>query len=341
MKPGPNPSDTVPADFRIEGSVLVILNRAGQTLWSYDTHLEKLLQDKYYKDINALESRAIGNLYVQFVDLQGDGGQEVLFATQTHDELGEGDLYCFNDRGTRLWRFHAGRELRFGTKTYSPDYRISFFDAIDLDGDERMEVFLASQHFPEWPCQVSVLSDEGILLGEYWNSGAIADMIAMDLDADGKKELVAAGLNNEYRKTCLIALDMPEFHGSSTNSGEFRSPDLPSGGEIAYLLLPRTQIEQMEALYEGPEDIRLLANGNIHIETHISHFFFEFRPDLTLLQILPSHAFELIHQKYFRAGKVTTPYSEEEYIKPLKKEVLYFDGQGWTTTPTTKLKTAR
>jgi len=338
---GPDASSLAPAGFRIEGSVLVILNNAGRKLWSYDTGLANLMPDKYYMDSEPLYANNTGDPFILFRDLQGDGRPEVLFATQTSDELREGDLICLSDRGDLLWKFHAGREVLFGTKTYSSDYRISWFDASDLEGDGRLEVLLSSIHNPEWPCQLALLSSEGTLLGEYWNAGHIIDAVGADIDSDGRKELIAGGLNNEYRKACLVALDTPEFHGSSPNSSEFRSPDLPPGGEIAYLLLPRTQIDQLEGLYEGPEDVQLLANGNIRVFMHISGLFFEFRPDLTLLQILPSHAFELLHQKYFRAGKVTTPYSEQEYVKPLEKEVLYFDGQGWTTTPTTKLKLAR
>ncbi|MDH4270525.1 MAG: VCBS repeat-containing protein [Candidatus Aminicenantes bacterium] len=331
-------SDRVPADFRIEGSVLVILDGAGEPLGSYDTGLPNLWSEKEYKDISISSNRPLGLLYVLIRDIQGDGRQEVLFATQTRDELSEGDLICLNAKGDELWKFHSGRELPFGTKTYSPDYRISCLDASDLDGDGRMEIFLASQHYPEWPCQISLLSSDGISLGEYWNSGSVNDMVAVDLDADGRKEIVGAGLNNEYRKACVIALGGAGFRGASPNSGEFRSAEFPTGGHIAYILLPRTEIDRMEYPYEGPEDIRLLANGNFQVFTHISRLFFEFRPDLTLQHVLSSHAFELLHQKYYSAGKVPKPYSEQEYIKPLEKEVLYFDGQGWTTTPTTKLK---
>ena len=343
-EPGPAPSDRVPADFQIEGSVLVILNVAGQPLWSYDTRLPNLSSDKEYKDTELGArgpAKGGGNLYVLFRDLQGEGRKEVLFATQTRDELLEGDLICLSDRGERLWNFHAGREMRFGIKKYSSDYRISWFDASDLDGDGRLEVLLSSIHNPEWPCQLALLSSDGSLLGEYWNSGHIVDFVAVDIDSDGRKELVAGGLNNEFRKVCVVALDTPEFRGSSPNSGEFLSADFPTGEEIAYILLPRTNIDQMEELYESVFNIQLLAKGNIRVLTNISRLFFEFRPDLTLQQVLGSHGFEKLHRKYFEAGKVTTPYSDNIYIERLKKEVLYFDGQGWTTTPKVRLKHTR
>ena len=338
---GPDASSLAPAGFRIEGSVLVILNNAGRKLWSYDTGLANLMPDKYYMDSEPLYANNTGDPFILFRDLQGDGRQEVLFSTQTRDELLEGELICFTDRGDRLWKFHAGGEKRFGTKKYSPDFRINCFDATDLDGDGRLEIFLSAIHNPEWPCQLALLTPEGTLLGEYWNSGHIVDIVAADIDADGRKELLAGGTNNEFRKACLVALDTPEFQGSSPNSGEFQSADAVPGGEIAYILLPRTQIDQMEDLYESVADISLLANGNVRVFTLLSALFFEFRPDLTLQHVLDSHDFQRLHKKYFQNGKVKTPYTEEEYIKPLEKQVLYFDGQGWTTTPTTKLKLAR
>jgi hypothetical protein len=42
--------DRQPADFTIDHTRLIILNKSGKELWSYDTKLENLENEKFYKD---------------------------------------------------------------------------------------------------------------------------------------------------------------------------------------------------------------------------------------------------------------------------------------------------
>lgn len=196
-----------PADFRVEGSSLVVLNKGHRELWRVDTKMEDLQPESFYRATFQVMHREGENPFPAIIirDINADGDTEVLFAPKRlGDQTGEGFLFCYDRGGRELWSFHAGRELVCGGKNYSPDYRISGFHSHDLDGDGRLEMIVVSWQAPDWPCQLAVLDASGKMVGEFWNAGYLMHLAYHDLDGDGREELLAAGVNNEYRGGCLV-----------------------------------------------------------------------------------------------------------------------------------------
>jgi hypothetical protein len=149
-----------PADFSIEGSVFIALDKGKRELWRWDTGMEDLMTEDFYRRNFQVSHRDEANMLPALVirDIDGDGDAEVLFAPKrTIDQTGEGRLYCFDRKGVERWRFQAGKELRCGDKVYSPDYRIAGFHVHDHDGDGRLETVVESFQAPDWPCQLAVL----------------------------------------------------------------------------------------------------------------------------------------------------------------------------------------
>ena len=136
-----------PNSFKIADSQLFILNKRGNTLWSYETGIENLCaQNIYenhfqYKRISA-ESGARELPHLIIKDIDADQKPEILFSTQTQDEFGEGELFCFNAAGKKMWRFEAGRKMKFGSTVYSHDYRIKGFDVFDFNKDGTCEILV-------------------------------------------------------------------------------------------------------------------------------------------------------------------------------------------------------
>jgi len=185
-----NPLQSViPAEFTIKGSELIVLNENGKNLWDFDTELEKLVNETIYRlHFQHKHDTGDGGRYLPHIiikDIDSDNSPEVLFSTQTEDEFEEGKLFCFNFKGELLWTFKAGREIKFGSKVYSPDFRIKGFDVVDLDNDGLSEIVVISRHKSFFPNQIAILDSQGSLKGEYWNSGYLVDYVFSDLDEDG------------------------------------------------------------------------------------------------------------------------------------------------------------
>ncbi len=327
-----------PSDFHIRGSVLSIIDDKGRELWRYDTGLENLSEESRYRShfqFRRQEDETGAEVLPHLVikDLDGDGRSEVLFSTQTQDELNEGDLICFGSGGDVRWKVRTGREMRFGEEDFSADYRINGFDVADLDGDGHSEIVVVSIHRPNFPCQLLVLDHAGKSLGEYWNSGHINDIVIHDLDGDGKPEIIAGGANNEYRSGCLAVFRPDRIRGASPQSMDrYICPGLDPGTQKFYVLLPRTDIDDLLIHQDGVAAIGIQKNDRISAFMFISGLFYEFGFDFRTMEARPSHKFERLHARAMSEGTVTSVV-DAGYFENIKDRIRFWNGTGWAPAP--------
>ena len=333
---------SVPADFRVEDSNLVILNKKGRALWSYNTELFNLKSESFYRGRFQIKIRSQDDdarfPLLMIKDIDEDGRVDVLLALKTQDEFNEGRLIRFNDRGKPLWEFSTGRELQYDGVVYARDYRIQGFDLHDFDGDGRPEIFLIAYHKPDFPCQLAVLSLAGELVGEYWNAGFFSDVAFSDLDRDGREEVLAAGINNEYGKGCLVVFDPGRIGGSSPQrQGSFICKNLAPGSELYYLLFPRTDMDLSQYPVESIKTIDPLRNGRFYLNALVSRIFFEISPALDAVYVHSSHRFQRQHAEAVRNGLVRSRL-DPEYFERLRRGVLYWNGTDWVPERTPNLR---
>jgi hypothetical protein len=327
---------SVPRDFRIEGSELVVLGDGGRVLFRHDTALKNLLDERGYREHFQKKMPFGRNAWqlptLAFFDIDRDGHLETIFTIQTEDEIGEGEILCLDVRGGEKWHFKAGRQLEFGGQIYSSDYRISGFDFIDLDHDGRQEILLFAMHRPDWPCQFAVLSSAGRLLGEFWNSGYFADFAVADLNGDGREEVILGGVNNEYGQGVAAVFDSAEISGSSPQTDRrFRCEMLKPGSEKFYIRFPRTDVDIGEYPVESVASTAVNQSREISFLMQLSGLCFEFDFGLGLRRVRNSHQFMRLHQAAREAGRVKSVLNED-YLRALGSRVLYWDGDAgaWT-----------
>jgi hypothetical protein len=230
-----------------------------------------------------------------------------------------------------MWRFRAGRPIRFGRQDYA-DFVTRGFEANDLDNDGRQEIIVISHGRGFFPTQLAVLGSDGKLLGEFWNSGQLSDIAFVDLERDGKKEIIASGQNNEYKKGCLIVFDAARVSGSSPQSvGRFISPGLSAGTERFYVLFPRTEVDLSEFPSESSDKIEVLSNDLILVHMALSSVLYELGFDLAPRIARTSHRFEQMHTVAIREGRVKSVL-DDAYFDSLKRGILYWNGREWTGT---------
>jgi len=326
-----------PANFKIDQSTLVILNKLGRELWLFDTQRPNLWDEKEYREgfqrKNDIpdELRRLPVLIIK--DINHDKLNETLFSVQTTDGLKAGILYCIDSKGTKLWEFRAGREIQLGPQVFSSDFVIIAVDIVDLNNDGNMEIVVISHVREDSPTQVAVLNLEGVLLREYWNVGQFNDYAFEDLNDDGRREILLVGQNNAYRRPCLVVLDVNSMKGISPSKMPFECPELAKGSEIYYLLFPLSELD----LFNNPGialcNINILSNRHIKVETTFSNVIYELNFKLELEYITLSHIFERKYNDAYREGKLKTALDDKtkEIIqKKLMNGIDYYDGKNWT-----------
>lgn len=89
---------------------------SGQLIWEYEAE---------GKEVDVTSDAWVG-------DIDGDGFNEILHAADSNGDLAPKNLYCRSNSGDEIWRYDRGE-------------RASFQHVIDLDGDGRLEVVVATQ----------------------------------------------------------------------------------------------------------------------------------------------------------------------------------------------------
>jgi len=320
--------DAKAADFRIDGSVLRILNKEKKEIGRFDSGLPGLEKEEFYRErfpVRTLnEENIIKWPIILIADINNDEEPEVIFSTQTRSGYGEGRLYCLDKRGNKLWEFAAGRRRVYGTGAISADFMIEGIGAFDMNGDGSLEICVISAHVDDPPTQLAVLDAAGSVIGEYWNYGRLIDMASADINSDGRPELLVVGTNNEYGKACLIAFDPGHIRGGSPQMDErYICRDLEAGTELVHMLFPER---------ESMRWINIMADGRIKTMTIHSCLHFELDPALAIAAVKTTAVYQQKYGQLLREGRLGAGAGDRE-LPSLKDKALYWSGKKWTATP--------
>ncbi|RQV98767.1 hypothetical protein EH221_01360 [bacterium] len=324
--------DRNPVSYEIRGSHFVAKNLGDQDLWSYD-----------FKDpvnIQVFPGMDGTRINLRFADLNGDRQNEVLYGPILGQPDWQGLCFCFSNRGKLLWKHKIGRPIEFGNENYEDHYNIFGIYTDNLRGDGNVSVLIEAGHAPYFPSVLTVLDNQGELMGEYWNSGRMNVCRFADLNRDGIRDILSGGINNETRGACLVVLNPFNMKGCSPqdSSSHYYSHELETGSELYYLRFPGSAFrygkwgEAVIRLSILENELSIAVGSDYMVDTpNISNTFdiVEYRLDyqLHLISFSPTDPYFSQHEKHF--GRFP---SESEIAK--LGQIQYWNGKEWVFEPT-------
>ncbi len=344
MIPGQGPGRQ-PADFHIRGSKLVVVDEFGKELWTKDTGVVGLEDEARYRayfQTGRRDSDGNNLPWLVIKDLDGDGRNEVVFAVKRKsDGQGEGLVFCYDSRGKQRWGFKGGHAVVYGGKVLSSDYRIRGFAFRDINDDDREETFIIAYHYPWEPCQLAVLDFKVRLLGEFWNAGYLVDIAFLDVDGDGRAELVTAGVNNEYGGGCLAVFDPANIHGQAPQGPKHTFAGIPAGSEKYFIDFPRSDVSEAsgDAFVGGLLRLEVNSDNILTIWDHVGLIYY-MGPGLGCSYVDSGHGFKLKHAELLAKGKLTSTL-DEAYYEKMRKSLRYWNGEKFVSEPTPVSKKTR
>jgi hypothetical protein len=242
-----------PVDFRIEASTLIATDGEGREVWRH-TFPSRLFHSAYDQQ-TAIKRCTFG-------DIDNDGRVETLFVYLPIDFQSVGaTLICFGEDGAVRWQFVPGKAVTDSTgREYFPPYFISNVSIVPL---ERLgaRVLVSSNHYLHNPNQIAMLAPNGDLVSEYWHSGHLLSVAHADLNADGIREILLAGVNNGYGQATLVIFDPRNVRGASTQPGR-QILNFPAGTEKVVVLFPKTCLSK-DAPYNRVSELRVTPERRI------------------------------------------------------------------------------
>jgi hypothetical protein len=317
-----------------------VLNNEKQFLEVYSGNNQFLWSVPWGHSINLTAPGRRSQMSPAFVvDLQGDGTNEVVAAIS---HLGGVDVDAANVRvfaadGRLLWEKVFNESIRFGEQNYPPSYFVRGLVVGDFDADGKKEIIvnIPHRHSP----QLLVRFDhDGREIGRYAHFGHFFDLELIDLDGDGKQELIASGIDDVDSAASIAVLDPSRIVGALESQVTRGFGFKVSDAEQQYVKLPRNEFDVrlfrkprvFGVLSIGENTISFSAGSSYPVPENGSAYSLDylFTKDMRLREVTPTDAARRTYERLRQEGKFRAKL-DEAFLRGLEERVLYWDGKGW------------
>ncbi|MDE3059107.1 MAG: hypothetical protein KGJ59_14240 [Bacteroidota bacterium] len=338
--------DSNPVYAKLTNYVLRVYNSEGAQLWT-----KSMLG--YAGDSSFTSTPYHQTLLV--ADIDGDGKNEVLIAAGNNAEITWDDtLKCFNYDGALRWKRTVGAPVLFGGRHSSKNMTwqytsiFTFSDSAIETADRsaskpRLFGTAGSEYLPSKLFEMDPLTGKD--LQAYWVPGGINAALPMDIDNDGKEELLVGGNNDAWNRAFLAVLDPSNINGHAPVCGDYVPENCPPAHEKYYLLFPFTEYGQLLSPKVSTNyTTRLIAQNNGAFTAVIQEVFgdrdskYEGTIHYTISPTMKIHLlfddpFVKGHEVLEREGKLKDKIGDE-YANKLIHEILFWDGEKFVDHPT-------
>jgi len=313
-----------PADYRVEGSSVIVLDRNGQEVWRYLFDREILSNSQ----LDAMGAPATHKERPLFLDLDGDGSREFIFPNRARREDNLGDeLFVFSARGDILWKYRCADTIQSRAGAYSPQYYIENVQL--LVTPETRGLLVNFLNGPDEAANITLFSPQGQIVRRYWHSGHIHHMLIDDLNRDRFPEIYLGGMANFYHAADLVVLDPRNFGGASLEVPERQILGFGPPVELARLILPRTLLSQHLAKYSTISALRTVG-GELAVDVDEcppcgkmgTSSYFRFDRNLRFLDVKPGDFTAPAYQHAYQTGLLKILWDPRELDEMRKVQYL-------------------
>lgn len=137
----------------------------------------------------------VGSTISVFIDppVLTPGGEYRFIVGTGPDGERPGTVLAFDMKGDVVWEYRVDNDPYSGPPG---NFKIRQLYIDEILGNGKFQIIFTAQKSDWFPTTLVMLDDNGTLLGSYWNSGFIYDVLRQDFDGDGIKELVVSAVNN-------------------------------------------------------------------------------------------------------------------------------------------------
>jgi hypothetical protein len=328
-------TETNPAHYfyNDKNGLIEIRNASHKTLWQLSTQ-ENLA------GVRKIE-HGFKTAKTVLADLDGDGTNEVLTILPIGNEQSWTELKVYMANRMTLWSKSFPEEFKYSTRTYSPNFGIANFIVEDLVEKGKKEIWLTANNVGRSPSATVRLDAHGNILGKYWHFGNLNGIYALDVNNDGKKEILLTGINDlneeSYHQQPAIVVLYPSNvveSGKSTTAPEFGFPF--STAEMYCIRLPLSDLHEFYKINASVSGIADINDKEILFEVvsraaelaEAFSFQYYFNRDMSIREVKSNNTTDRIHSQLVSQGKLTGKI-DSAYLSNLKNGVRYWDGREW------------
>lgn len=321
--------DDNPADAKVDGAFLHILNQNGKILHSI----------KFMTDTD--EWRSLDRKHsILFVDIDEDGENEIITASSLSIALtndADEKVIAWNKKLEKLWSVGFYDTVSSIAETMSKNYYISILDTVLMNNKKLLLVFTGN-HESYASSLFRVELKTGKRMKEtLWTDGRIYGGEIIYHKKDRMEELLLFGVNNAYEKVFFASLKLDSLDGMmpSTKARFFFGKKLATLN--SYLLFPKSDFTKyyndvrVQGILEVNYNLKdyLIEISISQIEEHKSNVGLSFQVGLNYLctDAIVNNQFRIKRDSLVAQGILSPPFTDtKEYRKLMRDSVLYWNG---------------
>lgn len=323
-----------PASFSLEGHVIYIKNRRGETIWSFtaDDEKEALFLHKT----------------VDFSDIDRDGMNEVLARTY-NSENDTFDLTLFDHEGSILWKQNISNDQIFNGIKIESDFlphNVKFVHT----GKKLIYIAVNWRHRVRFLSLISTHDHKGKLLNKYVHTGNLSQMKIHDLDGDGKNEIIFSGINNLLNGEGVLGVlpltgykgvnppyrVEPEYSHLAFRLQTYVAANPEIGNQLTYIRFKRTTHLENHQCINIIAELDNVDSALVHVilkpwdikdQKYPPGFEFVFDNELNLLDVIPDAPLLKLYPTFQKNKEIDV--SLEELIDVHARNTLRWNNGEW------------
>ncbi len=300
---------------------IFVKNKYGKILWEKETVRKLADFNKGYLEY-----------YYKIIDI--DKEQKGVLVS---DDLTR-SLKLFDKNGDILWNYKFNYQ---NLKTKDEEFVNNFGDVKIIDTqivNGKEILFVIISHSPYYPTAIAMID---VLTGKqygdlFWHSGGIIHCRILDIDDDGKIEIVGTAINNGLGRAVIFSLEINNIKGQSISTEKYTFQDIPRAEFDEYILLPTPDFFHHQfSKYYKPSGLSInFAKKYIHtgiikhnLTRSSTSIGVRFSMNFNLLEIIVSDTYANERDKFVKNGIMDYPLSDtDEYRQLLMNQIEYWDG---------------
>ena len=326
--------DTNPYSFRVDGSVVFVLNKSGKLLWEKNAITSKAQME----DPIELKDK------IKIVDIDSDGRNELLIAIEKYtDAKPDSEFHritCYNSEGEFLWNYSFKDKAISKRTELPPLYNIVILDTLTFN--EQKNVFLNANNSPSFSSAIFRLDLKTgkRLPGTFWSSGHNLSSIIKDIDSDGRSDVLCVGVDNGYENAVFYGFEIDTLTVVRPTTDEYRIRGYPIANLITYIRFPKTDYDEYKkfrspapnpySFIDRPSQKYYQFFTMDFLNDNTSCLWYQVDYNLEDINIVVDSRFRVIRDSLVAQGELNLPFTDTpEYVNLQKSKILYYKNSGW------------
>ncbi|MBA4311874.1 MAG: hypothetical protein C0417_04495 [Chlorobiaceae bacterium] len=323
-----NPSSFL---YNTNANMLEIYNKQDEKLWEIISPglLERFNHDRLVKRSSTV-----------LCDIDNNDTNEVITNISLRKE-GEHSLKILNAYKKIILEKEFVVPFNYLNRTYSPNFSPDGIVVNNFKNKEKKEIILITENIGRSPAFVARLDEKGNEIGRYWHFGYFMSMFPLDVNNDGKEELVLCGkndtpdsINQEY--PVIAVIDPLKIIGDTKSTACPGFNWKFSDAELFYIRFPRSDINDQLKCIPQVNSMNVESESDISFFSPISGdyaeqdlgFDFYFSKNLKIRRVKSNSAIIRFRANMVNKGKLAGEI-DQPYLDNLKNNIRYWDGKKW------------